>query len=142
MTARYLVDKSALARMPLEPVRQRLAPIIEAGEAASCAIVDLEVLDSARNHEEHGRIRQRRALAYHSVPMDSSTFERAIEVQGELAKTGRHRVPISDLIIAAAAESVGLIVLHYDKDFEFISEVTGQPAEWVVPRGSLGSRDA
>ena len=40
----YLVDKSALARMPLESVRRRLAPIIEAGEAATCSIVDLEVL--------------------------------------------------------------------------------------------------
>ena len=28
MRARYLADKSALARMPLEPVRQRLAPIL------------------------------------------------------------------------------------------------------------------
>ena len=41
---KFLVDKSALARMPLEPVRQRLAPLIEAGEAATCSIVDLEVL--------------------------------------------------------------------------------------------------
>ena len=50
---RFLVDKSALARMPLEPVRRRLAPIIEAGEAATCSIVDLEVLYSVRNFEEH-----------------------------------------------------------------------------------------
>ncbi len=47
--ARYLIDKSALARMPLEPVRRRLAPILEAGEAATCSIIDLEVLYSARN---------------------------------------------------------------------------------------------
>ena len=47
MKARYLIDKSALARMSLEPVRERLAPIIEAGEAATCAVIDLEVLYSA-----------------------------------------------------------------------------------------------
>jgi len=29
-------------------------------------------------------------------------------------------------------------VLHYDADFELIAEVTGQPVEWVVPRGSVG----
>jgi predicted nucleic acid-binding protein len=46
---RFLVDRSALARMPLEPVRRRLAPIIEAGEAATCSIVDLEVLYSVRD---------------------------------------------------------------------------------------------
>jgi len=69
MKARYLIDKSALARMPIEAVRSRLAPIIEAGEAATSAIIDLEVLFSARNHEEHERIRRRRALAYDSVPI-------------------------------------------------------------------------
>ncbi len=63
MTARYPIDKSALARMPQEAVRKRLAPIIEAGEAATCAIIDLEVLYSARNHHDHGRIRERRRLA-------------------------------------------------------------------------------
>lgn len=135
--ARYLIDKSALARMPLEPVRRRLAPIIEAGEAATCAVVDLEVLFSARNAEEHERIRQRRALAYQSVPMTEEILERAVAVQGELAKTGRHRVPIPDLLIAAAAESAGLTVLHYDGDYDLIATVTGQAVEWVVPRGSV-----
>ncbi len=137
MTARYLIDKSALARMSMEPVRERLAPIIEAGEAATCAIVDLEVLYSARNHEEHERIRRRRSLAYTSVPVTEETFERAIGIQGELAVIGRHRVPIPDLIIAAAAEAAGLMILHYDGDFDIIAEVTRQPVEWVVERGSV-----
>ena len=137
MRARYLVDKSALARMPLEPVRSRLAPIIEAGEAATCAIIDLEVLYSARNHQDHERIRQRRSLAYHTVPVTEAILQRAIEIQGELARSGRHRVPIPDLIIAAAAESSGLTLLHYDHDYDMIAEVTRQPAEWVVERGTV-----
>ncbi len=133
----YLVDKSALARMPLEPVRARLAPVLESGEAATCGIIDLEVLYSARSYEEHETIRQRRALAYHQVPVTTAVYQRAIEVQGELAKTRRHRIPIPDLLIAAAAESAELIVLHYDQDYDLISEVTGQAVEWVVPRGSV-----
>jgi predicted nucleic acid-binding protein len=137
VSARYLVDKSALARMPVESVRARLAPLIEGGEAATCAIIDLEVLYSARNRAEYERIRARRRLAYHEVPLSREIFERAIEVQGELAKSGRHRIPIPDLIIAAAAEAVGLAVLHYDEDFDRIAAVTGQPVEWVVPRGSV-----
>jgi predicted nucleic acid-binding protein len=135
--ARYLVDKSALARMPLEPVRRRLAPLIETGEAATCAIIDLEVLFSARNGEEHEKIRRRRALAYPSVPFTEEILQRAIAVQGDLAKTGRHRVPIPDLLIAATAEAAGLTVLHYDGDFDVIASVTGQSVEWVVPRGSV-----
>jgi predicted nucleic acid-binding protein len=123
--------------MPLEPVRRRLAPIIEAGEAATCSIVDLEVLYSVRNFEEHTRTRRRRILAYTKVPLTEEVFERAMDVQGELSKSGRHRVPIPDLLIAAAAETAGLTVLHYDSDYDTIAEITGQPAEWVVPRGSL-----
>lgn len=137
MRARYLIDKSALARMPLAPVRSRLAPIIEAGEAATCSIIDLEVLYSARNAEDHERIRQRRSLAYHSVPISETVLRRAIDIQAELARSGRHRVPIPDLIIAATAEAFGLILLHYDHDYDLIAEITRQPAEWVVERGSV-----
>lgn len=123
--------------MPEEPVRARLAPIIEAGEAATCAVVDLEVLYSVRNHAEHARVRHRRSLAYDRVPIDDATLDRAIDVQGLLARKGRHRLPIPDLIIAAAAERAGLVVLHYDRDFELIAHLTGQATEWVVPRGSI-----
>jgi predicted nucleic acid-binding protein len=53
-----------------------------------------------------------------------------------LARTGRHRIAIPDLIIAAA-EAAGLILLHYDHDYDMIAEVTRQPVEWVVERGSV-----
>ncbi len=55
---------------------------------------------------------------------------RAVAVQGVLARRGQHRAPsVPDLLIAAAAELAGLTVLHLDKDFELIAEVTGQPVE-------------
>jgi predicted nucleic acid-binding protein len=135
--ATYLIDKSALARMPKPAVRRRLVPILEAGEAATCALVDLEVLYSTRNVKEHAETRRRRALAYEKVALDDRIFDRAIEVQGKLARSGMHRLPIPDFLIAAAAEAAGLIVLHYDADFDTIASVTRQPTEWVVPRGSL-----
>jgi predicted nucleic acid-binding protein len=56
--------------------------------------------------------------------------ERAVEVQAWLADQGRHRASsIPDILVAAAAERAGLAVLHVDKDFELIAEVTGQPVE-------------
>lgn len=137
MRARFLIDKSALARMPIPSVQARLVPILETGQAASCAIVDLEVLYSVRSAEDHKRTRQRRRLAYEHVELNDAVFEQAMDTQGELAKSGRHRIPIPDLIIAAAAESARLTVLHYDHDYDVIAEVTGQAMEWVVPRGSI-----
>lgn len=133
----YLIDKSALSRIQNPTVERRLAPVIESGEAATCAIVDLEVLYSTRNREEHTRACTRRALAYRKVELTETIFNRAIDVQELLAGRGKHRLPIPDLIIAAAAEIAGMTVLHYDADFDTIASVTRQDVEWVVPRGSL-----
>ena len=133
----YMIDKSALARMSNARVQARLVPIVEAGEAATCAIIDLEVLYSTRNASDHARTRRRRRLAYRHVELTEEIFQRAIEVQGLLALRGQHRVPIPDLIIAAAAEHAGMVLLHYDADFDRIAAVTEQAMEWVVPRGSV-----
>lgn len=136
LTARYLADKSALARFSHVAVEQRLRPLIEEGMVATCAIVDLEVLYSARNAADYQAILEERR-GFESVPITSEVMGRALEVQGLLARRGQHRVPIPDLILAAAAESVRLAVLHYDADFERIARVTKQKHEWVVPRGTV-----
>ena len=43
----------------------------------------------------------------------------------------------TDLVIAAAAESADLVVLHYDHDFDLIADVTGQPTEWILEAGTV-----
>jgi predicted nucleic acid-binding protein len=59
-------------------------------------------------------------------------------VQTLLADRGRHRAPsVPDLIVAATAELAGLTVLHLDKDFDLIAEVTGQPTERLAASGRL-----
>ena len=56
--------------------------------------------------------------------------DRALEVLTLLADRGQHRAPsVPDLIIAATAELAGLTVLHLDKDFDVIADVTGQSVE-------------
>jgi len=56
--------------------------------------------------------------------------QRAIEVQLLLADQGRHRAPsIPDLLIAAIAERAGLTVLHFDKDYDLVAEITRQSVE-------------
>jgi predicted nucleic acid-binding protein len=132
----YLADASALHRLSAPAVAARVNPLLEAGLIATCAIVDLEILFSTRNDVEHRKVRnERRALI--RAPITETVLERAIDVQGLLARRAQHRLPIDDLIIAAAAELDGHVVLHYDTDFERIARVTGQPHEWVVRRGSL-----
>lgn len=72
------------------------------------------------------------------APLDEACIQRALEVQAMLAERSQHRgVSLPDLLIAACAEQGGLTVLHYDSDYELIASVTGQPTQWVVPRGSV-----
>lgn len=138
VVARYLVDKSALARAGHPAVSARLVPLIEAGLVATCALVDLEVLYSTRGFKEYERIRTDRALAYERLPMPDEVWDQAVATQRELARGGRTRVAgIPDLLIAATAARAGVAVLHYDADFDAIAEVTRQSVEWVVPRGSV-----
>jgi hypothetical protein len=64
--------------------------------------------------------------------------ECAIEVMGLLARQGKHRAAsIPDLLIAAVAERAKLAILHYDRDFDLIASITGQPVEWIAPAGSV-----
>ena len=46
-------------------------------------------------------------------------------------------VRLPDLLVAACAERAQLVVLHYDVDFDRIAEITGQPVQWIVPRGAI-----
>ncbi|WP_373368824.1 PIN domain-containing protein [Candidatus Mycobacterium methanotrophicum] len=70
--------------------------------------------------------------------IDQDVMDRAFEVQGALAADGLHRtVKLGDLLIAAAAEEARLVVLHYDRDFDRIATITGQPTEWVAPPGTV-----
>ncbi|MBC8195353.1 MAG: PIN domain nuclease [Acidimicrobiia bacterium] len=136
VTALYLADKSALARQPHHQVAERLLPRISLGLVATCAVIDLEVLYSARNATEYARTATERSYLPQAT-IDREVTDRSLEVQSLLAQRGQHRLPIPNLLIAAAAEVNDLVVLHYDTDFDRIADVTGQQTEWVVPKGSI-----
>jgi predicted nucleic acid-binding protein len=119
-------------------VAARLGPLIMDGEIATCGIVELEVLYSARSERDLAATRAERAAAFPRVAMSESDFVRAEDVITQLARRGHHRaVSLPDLLIAAAAERSQLVVLHYDGDYDVIAAVTGQRVEWVAPKGSL-----
>ena len=132
----YLGDKSALVRVHHDDVMHRVTALYLSGPIATCALIDLEFLYSARGAEDYEELLFDRMLLPR-VSCGDAAMDRAVEVQRELAARGQHRLPINDLLIAAAAEQAGLTVLHYDHDFEVIGAATGQPMEWVVPSGTV-----
>ncbi|WP_455351064.1 PIN domain-containing protein [Streptomyces sp. SYSU K217416] len=135
--AKYLVDKSAWARAGHPLVRAALWPLVEGGLVATCSVIDLEILYSARNAHDYARGRSVRR-GFEWLPLTDEIGSRAIEIQSLLAEKGHHRsASVADLLIAATAERHGVTVLHYDADFDTIAAVTGQLTEWVVARGEV-----
>ncbi|HSR94925.1 MAG TPA: PIN domain nuclease [Solirubrobacterales bacterium] len=139
----YLADTSAwmLSRRKDAPdtLRKSFAGLIAGGRIAISGPVRWELLHNARNGTEYKTLREDLA-ALDQAHFDNSDWERALDICQALAEKGGslHRAPsMPDAMIAVAAERAGLTVLHYDKDFDLIAGVTGQPCEWVAPKGSL-----
>jgi len=119
-------------------MRLILAPLIEHGLVATCGIIELEMLYSARDKADYRTIKADRHAAYEWLSTEDFDVRRALAVQEALASRGQLRaVSLPDLIIAAVAERHRVCVLHYDADYELLSGVTGQPTLWAVPQGSL-----
>jgi hypothetical protein len=132
----WLIDKSALARVAVSPDAAEWAARIERGLVRITTVTRLEVGYSARSGSD-----LRTGFAHpplSSMPVEYMTpavEDRAVEVLTLLADRGQHRAPsVPDLIIAATAELASLTVLHLDKDFDVIADITGQSVERLTVR--------
>jgi len=130
-TTSWLIDKSALVRLATSPGADQWANRIDRSLVRITTLTLLEVGYSARSAADLRTGLRSPPLG--SMPVEHATpaiEDRAIEVQALLADRGEHRAPsIPDLLIAATAELNGMVVLHVDKDFDLIANVTGQPLE-------------
>jgi predicted nucleic acid-binding protein len=118
----FLVDRSVLARVTHRAVAVVFEPLLRSGCLATCGIVTLEMLYSARSREELRSVRAEQVLAFVQIPIEQQDFDRAADVLEQLSATGQHRAaPIPDLLIAVCAERADLTVLHYDADFDAIA---------------------
>jgi predicted nucleic acid-binding protein len=125
----WLIDKSALIRLAGIPDAGEWASRIERGLVHITTLTRLEVGYAARSATDLRAGWRRPPLSAMPVQYLTPAIEdRAVEVLTLLADRGHHRGPsIPDLLIAATAELVGLTLLHLDKDFELIADITGQP---------------
>lgn len=137
-----LVDKSAWEQRIHHPrVVARLDELVSSDRAATCLPTALEMLYSAQNRRD---FHERREFVDELVwlPVTAAVEAAALEIMAKLVGRGQHRMPPTDLTIAATALVHGAVVLHYDRDFERIADVSELGQEWIVPRGSGHGRPA
>jgi predicted nucleic acid-binding protein len=136
--AEWLLDNSALSRLDRLEVQTALVPLINRGLVGVSIVTELEVGYSARSTSHYRATRRSILDRLVAVPIPLPAESRAREVQAALVQRGQHRsAGVADLLIAATAEAENLTVLHYDADFDLIAGITGQPCEWIVPRGTI-----
>jgi len=135
----FIADSSAWARAHNPTVAQSWASALRNGQIATCPIVSLELLYSARDAEGFdtlaGDLRQLR-----DAPITRSVTNGAVRALRALAQAGpgqHRRVKLPDLLIAAAAEDASLGVLHYDEHFDTLATVLSFESRWIAPRGTL-----
>jgi predicted nucleic acid-binding protein len=132
----FVLDTSVVKRLGRPEVREIVEPLALGGQLGRTRICDLEVGYSARNADEWDLLVG--ALdAFDPMETTAAHVNRALQVQRLLATRSQRGRKIPDLLIAAAAEELGIAVLHYDADFDLIASVTGQLCRWVVPAGSI-----
>ena len=121
-----VIDTSVWARIRSSAIAAAVTEAIAANEVAMTEPLLLELLRAARDAKELLALREEYG-ALHQIPLSAEIAARSLEVQAALARRGHHRAasPV-DLMVAAAAESVGAEVWHCDRDYELIAEVTKQ----------------
>lgn len=132
----WLIDKSALARLARSPDADEWVSRVQRGLVRIATPTLLEVGYSAGSASDWVLLMEGLPVAAMPTAFGTPRIElRAVEVQGILARRGQHRAPsVPDLLIAATAELNGWTVLHLDKDFELIADITGQPVERLILR--------
>jgi predicted nucleic acid-binding protein len=78
-------------------------------------------------------------LLFPRIEIVAPMEERALLAQRELATRGHHRLAPIDVMIAACAHEAGAGVLHYDRDYDLITEHTSLSFEsvWLALAGTL-----
>ncbi|NYI07729.1 PIN domain nuclease [Allostreptomyces psammosilenae] len=135
---RFLIDTSAAVRIQRPALWSVWGEAVIHGRVAICEPTEVEMLYSARSSREYDELRQALGDLYTRCPVPDDAWRRVRDLQQQLVRHGCHRsAGIADLLVVVTAQWHGLTVLHYDRDFEAVTKVTGQSVRWLAEAGSV-----
>lgn len=135
----YIADTSAWDKASHPSLRDEWADALRRQQIATCPIVKLEMLFSARSGEDYDRL-DAMLGALRDVPVSRSVTNAALHALRALAHIqllGQRAVKFPDLLIAAIAQDGAVGVIHYDEHFDRLAPVLSVESRWIAPRGSL-----
>jgi predicted nucleic acid-binding protein len=137
-----LIDNSVWSRLlagGMPPVHlNAVVEMLDSEEIATCLPFLLEAGYSTQSAADYEQSMDRLSTLP-SISIDADIEATTRKAQRDLARVGNHRLPPIDLMIAACAHEAGAGVLHYDRDYDVIAELTSLSFEsvWVAPAGTL-----
>lgn len=137
-----LLDNSAFVRLASPALTKRwlheIADALEQRRLGVCLPFLVEAGYSARSAADHDELLDE-LMTLPMVHIDTVVEQRTIEAQRQLARAGKHRLPLVELIVAALADRHGVGVLHYDREFDILAAKTDLHFDsvWLARRGSL-----
>ncbi len=133
-----VVDTSAWSRAHHAAVRDYWIESLLADRLRLSPAVKLEILLTARDGESFDDLLDELS-ALRTAPLSTPVLRAATAAMRSLAhrSAGTHRIPIVDYLTAASAQEINATVLHYDADYDVLSEVMSFESAWLAPPGSL-----
>jgi len=133
---KYLVDTSALVRIIRKQAAPRWDDVIDRGLISVCEPAVTETLLLAET-KKYAEMEAFIAERYLSVTIPDGIWDLVAVIRRELAPHGAHRgLSVADLVIAATAIRLKLIVLHEDGDFETVARFVPELQEHRISTGA------
>jgi predicted nucleic acid-binding protein len=131
-----LADTSAWMHAQRVPqARELLLAAVGRGDVAWCWPVRYELTVDARGPQEIAAV-DRTLEGLREIAVDRTVQRGVLSAMRELASSsshGAHRLPLTDLTVAVAAQTAGLDVLHFDHHFERLGALLGIGTFWIAP---------
>lgn len=113
--------------------RELLLGAIERGEVRWCWPVRYELMVDARGADGIAAV-ERTLDTMREIPVDRPVQRAVLATMRELAAAGSHgahRFPLADLTVAAAAQHMGIGVVHFDQHLERLGDHLGVESRWI-----------
>ena len=137
-----LADTSAwIVARRFANAREMMLDAVERGEIAWCWPVRYELMIDARGSDGIAVV-DRTLEGLREITVDRTVQRGVLAAMRDLAASGSHgahRLPLTDLTVAVAAQQSGLDVLHHDQHFERLADSLGVRSVWIVKPDEVSS---